>query len=104
MEILDRKNTFKDRGEYLGQESIAREETEEKGLAKYEKEWDEYPSQLRALLSLLGYRYEDNSAEAAFYDLADSANENEMPHVTIKSPIIKIRNRYINLTTKNWNC
>ena len=95
---------LKDRGEYLRQESIAREKAEDEGLAEYEKERAEYQSQLRALFSLCGYRYEDNSAEAAFYDLADSANENEMPHVTIKSPIIKIRNRYINLTTKNWNC
>ena len=70
---------FKDRGEYLRQESIAREKAEDEGLAEYEKERAEYQSQLRALFSLCGYRYEDNSAEAAFYDLADSANENELP-------------------------
>lgn len=70
---------FKDRGEYLRQESIAREKAEDEGLAEYEKERAEYQSQLRALFSLCGYCYEDNSAEAAFYDLADSANENELP-------------------------
>ena len=70
---------FKDRGEYLRQESIAREKAEDEGLAEYEKERAEYQSQLRALFSLCGYRYEDNSAEAAYYDLADSANENELP-------------------------
>ena len=70
---------FKDRGDYLRQESIAREKAEDEGLAEYEKERAEYQSQLRALFSLCGYRYEDNSAEAAFYDLADSANENELP-------------------------
>lgn len=70
---------FKNRSEYIRQESIAQEEAEEKGLAEYEKERAEYQSQLRALFSLCGYRYEDNSAEAAFFDLVDSANENEMP-------------------------
>ena len=70
---------FKDRGEYLRQESIAREKAEDEGFAEYEKERAEYQSQLRALFSLCGYCYEDNSVEADFYDLVNPDNESEMP-------------------------
>ena len=77
---------FKDRGEYLRQEriyrrqeSIAREKAEDEGSAEYEKERAEYQSQLRALFSLCGYCYEDNSVEADFYDLVNPDNESEMP-------------------------
>ena len=70
---------FKDRGDYLRQESIAREKDEDEGSAEYEKERAEYQSQLRALFSLCGYCYEDNSVEADFYDLVNPDNESEMP-------------------------
>ena len=69
---------FKDRGEYLRQGSIAREKAEDEGSAEYEKERAEYQSQLRALFSLCGYRYEDNGAEADFYDLVHPDAENEL--------------------------